>query len=212
MSWSVTTAPTTEPVTLTEAKLHLRVEADVTDDDTLITSLIQAAREHVEAACQRALMPQVWTERRTAFPGTPSFPNIPGSPFGYLRVPTLTQQTILLSGGKVRVVDSVKYVDATGTLQTLDPSLYVADVTTEPAQVAPAYGTSWPATREQPGAVQVQYQVGYDDAASVPAALKAAVLLVLGDLFSNREAFGAQPVIENPALSRLLDPYKRFLP
>ena len=212
MSWSVTTAPTTEPVTLAEAKLHLRVEADVTADDTLITSLIQAAREHVEAACQRALMPQVWTERRTAFPTAPCSRTVPGVPYGYLRAPTLAQQTIQLAGGKVRAVDLVKYVDATGTLQTLDPSLYVTELTTEPAQVVPAYGTSWPSTQQMPGAVQVQYQVGYADADSVPAALKAAVLLVLSDLFSNREAFGAQPVTENPALSRLLDPYKRFLP
>ena len=42
MSWSVTTPPTDEPVTLDEAKLHLR--ADDTTDDTLITALIQAAR------------------------------------------------------------------------------------------------------------------------------------------------------------------------
>lgn len=210
MSWSVTTPPSEEPVTLIEAKLHLRV--DVTDDDALITSLIQAAREYVEAACQRALMPQTWTERLTAFPGTPAYPNIPGTPYGYLRVPSLAQQTILLSGGKVRAVDSVKYVDDTGTLQTLDPAAYDADLTSEPAQVAPAYGTSWPATREQPGAVQVQYQVGYADANSIPAALKAAVLLVLADLYANREAVVNGPVMSNPALSRLLDPYKRVLP
>lgn len=210
MAWSVTTPPATEPVALADAKLHLRV--DTTADDTLIASLIQAAREHVERVCQRALMPQVWTERRTTFPGTPDLQNIPGAPFGFLRVPNLVQQTILLVGGKVRVVDSVTYVDDTGASQTLDPAAYITDLTTEPAQVVPAYGTSWPATREQPGAVAVQYQVGYADANSVPAALKAAILLILADLYANREAAVGGPIVENPAVSRLLDPYKRFLP
>lgn len=36
----------TEPITLTEAKLYLKV--DYTDEDTLITSLIKSVREHVE--------------------------------------------------------------------------------------------------------------------------------------------------------------------
>lgn len=203
MAWSVTTPPADEPVTLVEAKLHLRV--DGTDDDTLITSLIVAARQYVEAACERALMPQVWTERRSGFPAVPCH-------LHPLRAPTLDQLTILLAGGVVRAIDSVKYVDATGTLQTVDPATYVADLTAEPAQLAPLTPTQWPAAREQPGAVQIQYQVGYTDADSVPAALRAAVLLVVGDLYANREASGSQPVIENPALNRLLDPYKRIQP
>jgi uncharacterized phiE125 gp8 family phage protein len=203
MAWSVTTPPADEPVALDEAKLHLRV--DVTDDDTLIGSLIQAARQHVEAVCERALMPQVWTERRSAFPALPCH-------LRPLRAPTLDQLTILLAGGVVRAIDSVKYVDTTGTLQTVDPATYVADLTAEPAQLAPLTPTQWPVAREQPGAVQIQYQVGYADAASVPAALRAAVLLLVGDMYANREAFAAQPMIENPALNRLLDPYKRVQP
>jgi uncharacterized phage protein (predicted DNA packaging) len=43
----------TEPVTLDEAKLHLRV--DDTSDDTLITTLITAAREHVEKFIKRTV-------------------------------------------------------------------------------------------------------------------------------------------------------------
>lgn len=55
----VSTAPSAEPVDLTTAKLHLRVTD--TAQDTLITAFITAARMHVEAVCQRALINQVWT-------------------------------------------------------------------------------------------------------------------------------------------------------
>lgn len=90
MTWSVTTPPADEPVTLDEAKLHLRV--DDAASDTLVEALIQAAREHVEAVCERALMPQVWTERQDSFPAV-----------------------LALRGGMVSAVSSVKYVDADGS-------------------------------------------------------------------------------------------------
>lgn len=187
MSWSVTTPAADEPVTLDEAKLHLR--ADDTADDTLITALIQAAREHVESVCERALMPQTWTERQDSFPSV-----------------------LALRGGLVSAVTSVKYVDADGVQQTMDPSAYLADLATQPATVRPVYGTEWPTTRQQPGAVAVQYSVGYADAASVPAALKAAILLLVGDLYANREAIIDAKLVENRAVSRLLLPYKRIVP
>lgn len=188
MSWSVTTPPVGEPVTLAEAKLHLRADSD-TAEDTLITALIQSAREHVEAVTERALMPQTWTERQDSFPAV-----------------------LALRGGAVSAVASVKYVDADGVQQTLDPAAYLTDLTTEPATVRPAYGTQWPLTRQQPGAVVVQYSVGYADADSVPAALKAAILLIVGDLYANREASIDAKMVENRAVTRLLFPYKRVLP
>lgn len=47
----------------------------------------------------------------------------------------------------------------------------------------------------------------------LPGPLRAAVLLLLGDLYSNREAVvaGAQ-LAENPTLDRLMFPYRRVLP
>jgi uncharacterized phiE125 gp8 family phage protein len=44
--WLEKTSPTTEPISLEEAKLHLRVEN--VEDDTLIALLISSAREAVE--------------------------------------------------------------------------------------------------------------------------------------------------------------------
>lgn len=46
----------------------------------------------------------------------------------------------------------------------------------------------------------------------VPAALKAAILLVVGDLFANREANTEKPLAENPAVQNLMFPFRRVLP
>ena len=58
--------PSVEPVTLTEAKLFLRVEHD--DDDDLIAALIAGSRIHVEAQTRRALISQTWRLTRDAWP------------------------------------------------------------------------------------------------------------------------------------------------
>jgi uncharacterized phiE125 gp8 family phage protein len=52
------TPPASEPVTLAEAKSHLRV--DLNDDDTLINALITAARQMAEEYTRRAFITQTW--------------------------------------------------------------------------------------------------------------------------------------------------------
>ena len=52
------TPPAAEPLTLAEAKLHLRVDADITDDDSLITALIVTARQQAEHRTGRSLVSQ----------------------------------------------------------------------------------------------------------------------------------------------------------
>ncbi|MEQ1619683.1 MAG: head-tail connector protein, partial [Terricaulis sp.] len=54
MTITILTPPASEPITLAEAKLFLRI--DQTAEDPLITTLIAAAREAVEVACGRALI------------------------------------------------------------------------------------------------------------------------------------------------------------
>jgi uncharacterized phiE125 gp8 family phage protein len=53
-----TVEPAAEPVTLAEAKAHLRL-ADSSEDD-LLTGLIRAARQDVERATGMALIDQHW--------------------------------------------------------------------------------------------------------------------------------------------------------
>lgn len=63
------TPPTTEPLTLWDARAHLRV--DNTDEDTLISGLIMAARLHAESFTGRALAPATWRLTLDTFPAGP---------------------------------------------------------------------------------------------------------------------------------------------
>ena len=75
----------------------------------------------------------------------------------------------------------------TGTTQTLDPTLYVADLTGPLARITPKFGRIWPPTLPQIAAVTVSFTAGYGLAAAVPQGLKNWMLLRLGALYENRE-------------------------
>lgn len=183
MAVEIVSAPAEEPVSLQEAKDHLRVE--VTADDGLIARLITDAREWAERYTRRALVTQTW--RLWAY----QFPDCHYDQDGIGRDAACLDCTALrLPGGKVQSVANVKYIDAAGTLQTLAGTEYTLDAKDpqRPARLVPAYGKAWPGTRDEPNAVQVEYVTGYGAAAAVPAIARQAILLHAGWHYEQREA------------------------
>lgn len=179
----------TEPVTLSQAKAHLREEQDETHNDLLITSLITVARQAAEDRLQRTLIETTWLRTLDGFPRCGGH--------------------IELTRPRVLSVEWVKYLAPDGTLTTLDPAAYELDPTAEPGLLMPAYGTSWPATRQRPGAVQVQYKAGYGTtAAAVPKPIVQWVLLALGELFENRSRSAERPVLPQQFADGLLDTHR----
>lgn len=197
MTWRVVEAPAKAPVNLQEAKEHLRVDMD--DDDLLIASLISTASTHVEQVLERALMPQKWELALDDFP-------IRRAPQAIVHLP------IVLPGGVVTELLNIKYFDSTGVEQTLDAAFYTLDQHSEPARVGLKQGKSWPATAQQINAVKALYSVGYASAAVVPAPIKAAILLLVGELYGNREMSVDSRFSEMPTMKNLLWPYKRIDP
>lgn len=168
MPHKVTSAPASEPLTLTEAKSHLRVESGVTADDTYITGLITSVRQEVETYCNRALITQTVQEIYDTFPAS-------------------SDTHLRLTLNPVQSVSSITYETASGT-QTWDSANYSIDTISEPARIYPVYGQNWPTALDQPGSVKVTYVAGYgDDAADVPEVIKDAMKLILGDLYEHRE-------------------------
>lgn len=180
------TPATAELVTLADAKAHLRVDEDLTDEDDLVTTLRDAAIDLVESYLHRALLQQTWRLTLDAFPECDRFVRLPR--------PNLL------------AVTAVGYVDADGAPQTMAPADYVADAATLPGELALAYGASWPVARCQRNAVTITFTAGYGSAAAaVPKAIIAAVLLVLGDLYANREGQIVGTIVaENPTVVALL--------
>lgn len=220
MALRLTSAPLIEPLTLTEAKLHLRVSG--TDEDTLITNLISAARVQAENICRRAFITQSWTLYLDAFPLYSYFGVVPGYvpvdqlPSGWM---SMRNYAVRFRGGRIdlpfptlQAVSSIKYLDLNGTLQTLDPSLYTVDDASEPGSVTPAPNTYWPDTQNIVNAVQIAYTAGYGSAATdVPASIKAWMLMRIGALYANREEVVVDlrvASVDLPFVQNLLDPHR----
>lgn len=178
-----------EPVTLEEARTHIRGYTGITTEDDLLQSLITAARVYCETITNRVLLTQTWDMVLDAFP--PGIMELPKPP--------------LIS------VESVKHIDNNGTEQTLAPSAYKVDAVTDPGRIAPAYGTVWPVTRSEPNAVTIRFIAGYGElAATVPMPIRQAMLLMIGHLFENREAVQAEGNFYRLPLGpeALLSPYR----
>ena len=168
MALKLVTPPETEPVSLTEAKDHLRVTAD--NQDSYIAGLVAAARQYGEIRTNRAFAPQTWRVSLGAFPED-GIIELPVTPFG--------------------AIVSVKYIDLDGVLQTLARTTYQVDDQDEPARLLPAYLLYWPATRDEPNAVRVEVTAGYGDAEDIPDGIKAAIKLRTQHLYDGDEAAAA---------------------
>jgi uncharacterized phiE125 gp8 family phage protein len=163
MPLTLNTPPATEPVTLAEAKLHLKV--DTTDDDTLITRLIAAARARGEWHTGRAFVTQGWTLHLDAWPCD-----------GIVEVPLPPLQAV------TSIVTSAR----DGTTTTLDPSRYIVDTASAPARIALAANTVPPINLRAINAIAIPFIAGYGDASAVPAPIKEAILDLTAAMYTNR--------------------------
>lgn len=179
-----TVAPTDAPVTLAEAKAHCRV--DHTDDDTLIQGLIDAATDHIDGytgTLGRAVMTQTWRQDFACFSDLMRLPLRP-----------------------VQYYESIAFFDAENGEQSADSDIYGLYSDALGPYMALLPGMTPPATYSRRDAVSVTFVCGADEA---PAAIKQAVLLMVGHWYENREAVAAGDMRELPmAVDALLRPYR----
>lgn len=183
----LTSGPATEPVTVAEAKAHLRV--DGTDEDALIASLILTSRLHIEAALGLALVTQSWRLTLDAWPQR-----------GVIEVPLRPLQSVA----------AVRVRDAAGVATTIPLDSYFVDTASMPPRVAPV-GAGWPAAGRALAGVEVDLVAGYGgSASSVPASIKQALLLLVAHWYEHRDPIeiGSSTTRIPAAVSDLLAPFK----
>lgn len=184
-NYTLETAAALEPVTLAEAQQQIRFFGS--DENDLITELITAAREEYEGLTGRQLIDATWELRMDCFPSNDG--------------------TIELLHAPVQTIASVKYFDTDGAEQTWDAANYLLDPFSLPGRLDPAFGVSWPATRERTNAVKVTFTSGYGAAAStVPKREKRWILMEIARLWSSRGDPIPTNVKDDPAMMRLIRP------
>jgi len=187
MALVLTSGPLSEPVTVAEAKAHLRLDGSA--EDLLIASLILTSRLHIEAALGLALITQGWRLILDRWPGWPEVP-IPLRP--------------------IQSIASVSVLAADGTPETMPASGYILDQHGLPPRLIRT-GTSWPGPGRLAAGIEIGFTAGYGAAASdVPAPIRQALLMLVAHWYEHRDPIEiGSPVIAIPsAVSELLAPYR----
>jgi uncharacterized phiE125 gp8 family phage protein len=180
------------PVTLADAKAHLRVVGN--DDDTYITSLIAAAGLKIERDTGLIV-----TGVRSVIAAQRDW--------GVMHEVVLRRRPVVS-------VDSVQYRAVTGAVTTLAADQYRLET---PAfglsLIVPAFDAVWPELEATRGAVRATYSAGYATAEAVPADVRHAALVLIGHWYEHREAVvaGAAPVVVPLAYDALIAPHRTEL-
>lgn len=186
-----TEAPTELPVSLAEAKAQLQIDATVSDWDDLLTGMLNAAVAYVDGwsgVLGRCLVTQTWEARFECFEAEFDLP-----------FPDVSAVV-------------VKYYDTSDTLQTYSSSNYQLVQESCGSEVSVYLTSTWPATSlNREDVVVITMTVGYGAATAVPAAIKQAILMIVGHWFANRETVNVGNITTELPFSAaaMLAPFRR---
>ena len=161
------TAPVKYPISLKEAKKHLRIEIGQTEDDDYIDRKIASATEIAEQLLHRRLITQTWCYYLETWPAG---------------------DTIIMPFGKLQSVTSVKYKDENGDESTWSSDEYIVDIKTDPGEIVLGYNESFPDDTLYPSnAITIEFVCGYGaNGSNVPSMIRDAICLIVEDLYENR--------------------------
>jgi uncharacterized phiE125 gp8 family phage protein len=194
MDFSLIASPNEEPVSLAEAKLFLRV--DDAADDNVILMAIKASRMAAESYTRRAICTQVWEVRFDEFPSSGEFIELPKAPLSS--------------------VQQVSYINSLGTLVQAEladfDTIVLSGPYAMPGSIGPKSNKAWPEdVADTPNCARIRFVCGYGAAADVPGQLKQAILMMVADIYQNREAKIVGTIAtENQMVNSLLFPFKVF--
>ena len=190
------TPPEENPVSLKDAKAHLRIST--TRDDGILRLYLAAAARVVEGRYGIRFARQTVDCVRSFFPrylGGVTEPYFGESSHFYGgRETGRPRGTISLLTGPVHSIESFSYYDSDDALQTLDEDDYYAETSYLPGWLQPK-GT-WPVTRSRIGGIRIRFEAGYEvdrttdpgnPVNDVPEAAQLAIMLLAGHYYEARE-------------------------
>ena len=186
MTQVLITPPALEPLSLAEAKAHLRL--DTTDEDDLVTALIVAARQLIERETRRALITQTWRVIFDAWPD-PNTIRIPLAPF--------------IS------VTAVRIFDVANTPSVLNPASYFVDA--QPGAARLYFTIAPPNPGRVIAGIELDVVAGYGPAAAnVPELLRLAIRMLVARWFEARGDAAADTGASRipPVIEALLAPFR----
>ncbi len=181
--------PVQEPVTLADAKQHLRV--DTTDEDALISRVMIGARSELERGLGRAFITQSWTYLLDAWPTGYALP-LPLSP--------------------VQSIDAVRVYALDDSFSVMPAAGYLLDGLGSPPRLIRRGTLPWIAPQRPGNGIAIDFTAGYgSQPTDVPAALRIAMLLLISHWYENRQLAdtgGGAGVTLPPMVRDLIDPYR----
>lgn len=206
------TDATVEPITLAQAKAYLRIDTSDTADDTLVSSLITAARRHAETYAKLSLITQTWDLWLDHFPFMEKKGDVWWSGTRQIAVSEVFggQAAIHVPKGPLLAVTWLKTYGLDDSVSTFDPTLLVTDTASVPGRVFLTYGNVWPTDLRTRNAINLRYTAGFGtDSTLVPTDLVQAVKILIAHFYENREPILEGRALETPLSVRsLLDPYR----
>ncbi len=168
MTLSLLNGPFMEPVSLTEAKLHIRLDSD--NEDDLLKALITTARLHVERLTKRIFLQQTWRFYADTLPED-----------GLLEIPL----------GPLVSIDKVTFYNGEGMPKLIEPQDYVSDISSHPARIK-FRPTVIKAPKKALNGIEIDFQVGFGiTTLDVPRDLRQAVLMLVAHWYENRSEVSA---------------------
>jgi len=172
-----------------DSSLGAEAPSTNTTGDQLLNVLIKSARQYAEQLLGRYLITQTVDLYLDEFP------------------------TQAINMRPLQSVTEITYVDTAGDTQTLSAADYIVDSTGSPARITPAYGVSWPSTRDQVNAVKVRFVAGYGSASAVPQCVRNWMLMRIKQLYDQRDMINVGNIVtEFPQayVDGLLDPERAW--
>ena len=187
---TLVTGPSETPVSLELVKQHLRSEPEDGEYNALVLGYLEAAVSYLDGHAGilgRCLVSQTWKQEFDSFARC-------------LRLPMLALSVV-----------STVYTNSAGQLLTVNQSNYALQHDARGSYVRFKDDFDAPGDLYQVKAVAVTFECGFGAATAVPAAIRNAILLMVGHWYANREEVvtGTSATQLPMAAQALLAPWRR---